>query len=171
MLFDLIKNRLEKDISGGHPRPLNCIRLCQNIGYGHLLLTGSTEGIAKIWDLRECCEQQQQQSTIIISSKKYYKHSAAVTSLCFSPIDSHYFAVGTENGGIKRYDIRMAPRPTGSVWGAHGNKGVTDLKWREGYEGEMEGSGSSSASGGWMASAGADKTVQVSTRIPSSSVL
>lgn len=91
-------------------------------------------------------------------SKKYYKHSAPVTSLAFSPIDPHHFLVGTENGSIKRYDIRMAPRPTGSVWGAHGNKGVMDLKWRAGWEGEMLDQG---GSGGWLASAGADRTVQV----------
>lgn len=91
-------------------------------------------------------------------SKKYYKHSAAVTSLAFSPSDPHHFVVGTENGAIKRYDMRMPPRPTGSVWGAHGNKAVTDLKWRGSWEGEWMENGSS----GWMASAGADRTVQVS---------
>ncbi|KAI9638827.1 WD40-repeat-containing domain protein [Dioszegia hungarica] len=149
MLFDLVKNKLERDVSGGHPRPMNCIRLCQTPSYGHLLLTGSTEGVAKLWDMREGEP----------TSKKYYKHSAAVTSLAFSSVDPHHFAVGTENGVIKRYDMRMAPRPTGSVWGAHGNKPVMDLKWRAGWEGEsLDGGGT----GGWMASAGADRTVQVS---------
>ena len=37
----------------------------------------------------------------------------------------------------------------GRVWGAHGNKAVMDLKWKEWDE------------GGWLASAGADRTVQV----------
>lgn len=55
--------------------------------------------------------------------------------------------------------MRMAPRPTGSLWGAHGNKGVMDLKWRAGWEGEAVDHGGSA---GWMASAGADRTVQVS---------
>lgn len=75
-----------------------------------------------------------------------------MTALSFSPDEPQSIVVGTDNGTIKRYDIRMAPRPVGSLWGAHGNRAVMDLKWK-GNQGE-EGSG-------WMASAGADRTVQV----------
>ena len=39
----------EKEISGGHPRPLNVIKLCQQPSHGYMLVTGGTEGQAKIW--------------------------------------------------------------------------------------------------------------------------
>lgn len=64
MLFDVNKGKLggltrihgsqadvgeEKDTFSGHPRPLNCAKFCKIPSYGHLLITGSTEGTAKIW--------------------------------------------------------------------------------------------------------------------------
>ena len=85
-------------------------------------------------------------------NRKYFKHAASITSLCFSPDDPHQFVVGLENGAIQRYDLRH--QKNGRVWGAHGSKAVLDLQWKE---------GSSHVSGqGWLASAGADRTVQVS---------
>jgi len=84
------------------------------------------------------------------SSRKYFKHSSAITSLCFAPGDSYQILVGLDNGAIQRYDLRYQHISTGRVWGAHGNKAVMDLKWKpEEHDGE------------WLASAGADRTVQV----------
>ena len=86
------------------------------------------------------------------SIRKYFKHSAPMTSLCFSPDDPHQILVGLDNGTIQRYDLRYQFHATGRVWGAHGNKAVMDLKWKaEQHDGE------------WLASAGADRTVQVSS--------
>lgn len=144
LIFDVNKGRLDREIHGGSPRPLNRVHLCPHPTYGHLLLTGSAEGQAKLWDLRENNPHQ----------KKYYKHSTAVTALAFSPDEPSSLAVGTENGTIKRYDLRMAPKPVGTLWGAHGNKAVMDLKWKGVAQGD---------DGGFMASAGADKVVQVSS--------
>ena len=89
--------------------------------------------------------------------RKYFKHSVPVTSLCFAPDEPNQFLVGLDNGAIQRYDLRYHYKATGRVWGAHGNKPVMDLKWKEG---EQEGESSS----GWLASAGADRTVQVCSR-------
>lgn len=125
---------------------MNVIRLCQTPAHAHLLVTGGTEGHTKLWDLRERDP----------SSRKYFKHSGAVTSLCFSPDDPHQFVVGLENGAIQRYDLRH--HKNGRVWGAHGSKAVLDLQWAVG-EGPHSGNG-------WLASAGADRTVQVSRGTP-----
>jgi WD40 repeat protein len=143
MIFDVNKARLDREIHGGSPRPLNRVHLCPHPTYGYLLLTGSAEGQAKLWDLRENNPHQ----------KKYYKHSTAVTALAFSPDDPSSLVVGTENGTIKRYDLRMAPKPVGTLWGSHGNKAVMDLKWKGASAGDES---------GFMASAGGDKIVQVS---------
>jgi WD40 repeat protein len=118
------------------------VRLCQTPAHAHLLISGGTEGHAKMWDLRD-------RDPV---NRKYFKHAASITSLCFSPDDPHQFVVGLENGAIQRYDLRH--QKNGRVWGAHGSKAVLDLQWKE---------GSSHVSGqGWLASAGADRTVQVS---------
>jgi WD40 repeat protein len=82
--------------------------------------------------------------------RKYFKHSVPITALTFAPESPHYFLVGLENGSIQRYDLRHQHKPIGRVWGAHGNKPVMDLRWKDGID------------GGWLASAGTDRTVQVS---------
>lgn len=129
---------------GGHPRPLNVVRLCQTPAHAHLLITGGTEGQAKMWDLRD-------RDPV---NRKYFKHATAITSLCFSPDDPHQFVVGLENGAIQRYDMRQ--KKNGRVWGAHGSKAVLDLQWKQ-WDGQVTGNG-------WLASVGADRTVQVSLR-------
>lgn len=131
----------EREVSGGHPRPMNVLRMCQTPAHAHLLITGGTEGHTKLWDLRERDP----------TNRKYFKHSGAVTSLCFCPDEPHQFVVGLENGAIQRYDLRH--QKNGRVWGAHGSKAVLDLQWKEG-DPHMSGNG-------WLASAGADRTVQV----------
>lgn len=83
------------------------------------------------------------------AQKRYFKHSVAITSVAFCPDSTHNFIVGMDSGTIQRYDMRSPTRIAGKAWGAHGNKPVTDLKWKPSEE------------GGWMASAGADRTVQV----------
>lgn len=133
----------EREVSGGHPRPMNTLKLCQAQTHGHLLITGGTEGHAKIWDLRDREP----------SVRKHFRHSGSVTALCFCPDDPHQFLVGLDSGTIQRYDLRHYRN--GRVWGAHGNKAVMDLKWKEATGGEQE------TGGGWLASAGADRTVQV----------
>lgn len=85
--------------------------------------------------------------------RKYFKHSVPITSIAFSPDTPHNFLVGLDNGSIQRYDMRNHLKAIGRVWGAHGNKPVMDLKWKEGEE------------RGWLASAGADRTVQVRSEL------
>ncbi|KAL7425251.1 SEA (Seh1-associated) complex subunit [Cryptotrichosporon argae] len=147
MIFDLNRARLEREVGGGHPRPMNCIRACKTPAYAHMLLTGGTEGQARLWDMREAQP----------ANRKYYKHNAPVTSLCFCPDDPHHFVVGLDNGAILRYDYRTTAKAVGKVWGAHGSKAVVDLQWKE----ETGGGLSATAGKGWLASAGADRTVQV----------
>jgi WD40 repeat protein len=90
-------------------------------------------------------------------NRKNFKHACAITALTFSPDDPHAIVIATERGTIKRYDLRNAARSMGAVFGAHGLKPVLDLKWKLGEN--EEGIGST----GWLASAGADRTVQVSS--------
>lgn len=135
--------RSEREVSGGHPRPMNVVKICQSASHSHLLITGGTEGHAKVWDMRE------REPT----NRKYFRHSGSVSALCFCPDDPHQFLVGLDSGSIQRYDLRHYRN--GRVWGAHGNKAVMDLKWKLADDHEM--------GGGWLASAGADRTVQVSS--------
>ncbi|WVF68409.1 hypothetical protein IAT40_003174 [Kwoniella sp. CBS 6097] len=144
MIFDVEKGKLEKEISSGTFRPMNCVRLCQLASHGHIALTGGTEGGVRFWDLRERDP----------SNRKALKHSSAVTSLCFSPDDPYQFVAGIEDGSIRRYDFRAPSRIIGKAFGAHGSKAVMDLKWKEDEDSEGHG-------GGWLASAGADKIVQI----------
>lgn len=141
-LLDTVKGKMDKEISGGHPRPMNCIRFCRQSSHSHMLLTGGAEGLVKIWDLRDRDP----------SYRKSFKHSVPITSLALSPDDPNQFAVGLENGGIHRYDLRSLHRFSGRALAAHGSKPVLDLKWKRGDE---------EAPKGWMASAGADRTVQI----------
>ncbi|WWC73599.1 uncharacterized protein I206_107571 [Kwoniella pini CBS 10737] len=146
MLFDVDKGKLDKDISSGTFRPMNCIRLCPSPSHGHLALTGGTEGGVRFWDLRERDP----------SNRKALKHSSPVTSLTFCPTDAYQFVTGLEDGSIRRYDFRSPSRSIGKAFGAHGSKTVLDLKWKEGDE-----DGDGTRGGGWLASAGADKVVQI----------
>ncbi|WRT69791.1 uncharacterized protein IL334_006782 [Kwoniella shivajii] len=147
MLFDIEKGKLEKDISSGTFRPMNCVRLCPSSSHGHLALTGGTEGGVRFWDLRERDP----------SNRKALKHSSPVTAITFCPTDAYQFVTGLEDGSIRRYDFRSPSRSIGKAFGAHGSKSVLDLKWKEGDEENGDGV----RGGGWLASAGADKMVQI----------
>ena len=139
LLFDVHRAKLEREVFGGHGRSIDVIRFCKSPNHGHLLMTGGIEGSVNFWDVRERDP----------SPRKSFKHSGSVTSLVFSPDSAHNFLVGLDNGSIQRYDLRSPLRTVGRLLGAHGNKAVTDLKWKDG-------------DGGWLASAGEDRTVQVS---------
>jgi WD40 repeat protein len=82
--------------------------------------------------------------------KKHFKSSIAITSIALHPDNQFHFVIGQETGSILRYDTRSPMKVLGRIWGAHGNRPVADLKWKSGND------------GGWLASAGADRTVQVS---------
>lgn len=92
------------------------------------------------------------------ASRKFYKHNAPITALTFSPDDPHSFVVGTEAGGMLRYDYRVPNKSVGKVWGAHGSRPVMDLKWKA----ALDEYGPVTPGRGWLASAGGDRTVQVS---------
>ncbi|KAK4687450.1 SEA/GATOR complex protein SEA2/WDR24, partial [Tremellales sp. Uapishka_1] len=142
LIFDVEKGKLEREVNGGHTRPMNCLKMSQIPAYAHLLITGGTEGQVRIWDLREKDR----------TNRQPYKHNAAVTSLCWSPDEAHQFLVGTENGAIYRYDYRHQSQALARMPGAHMDKAVMDLKWKA--EGGDAGSG-------WLASAGADRAVRI----------
>lgn len=88
------------------------------------------------------------------ANRKHYKHNASITALSLCLDDPHQFVVGTDTGGLYRYDSRVPGKAIGKVWGAHGSKAVMDLKWKEGEDYALQGQG-------WLASAGSDRTVQV----------
>ena len=48
-MYDINRPRQVQEISGGHPRPMNVLRLCKTPTHSHLLISGGTEGQAKIW--------------------------------------------------------------------------------------------------------------------------
>lgn len=132
-------------MGGGHTRPVNCIRISKLPAFAHLLLTGGTDGHLRLWDMRDTEH----------GNRKYYKHNAPVSALSMCANDSHQFVVGTESGGLFRYDARVPGKAVGKIWGAHGSKPVLDLKWKDNEdEYGMPGHG-------WLASAGGDRTVQV----------
>lgn len=56
-----------------------------------------------------------------------------------------------------RHDYRSGSKPLGKLLAAHGSKSVMDLKWKEGTDGD----GADTRGGGWLASAGLDRMVQV----------
>ena len=85
--------------------------------------------------------------------KKFFKTSIAITSMALHPDNPQQFLVGQETGSILRYDVRNPMKVMGRIWGAHGNRPVTDLKWK------------TSSEGGWLASAGADRAVHVRSDI------
>lgn len=145
MLFDVEKGRLDKELSSGSFRPLNCAQFCHQPSYCHMVLIGGTDGNIKLLDLRSGDPP----------SRRPLRHSSAITSLCFSPTDASSFVIGLEDGTIKRYDWRMAGKHLGTVYGAHGSKAVMDLKWKPADD-SVGGGGA-----GWLASAGANKIVQV----------
>ncbi|ODN73379.1 hypothetical protein L202_07913 [Cryptococcus amylolentus CBS 6039] len=144
MLYDVERGKLDKEISSGSFRPLNCATFCHQPAYCHMVLIGGADGNIKLLDLR----------TGDPPSRRPLRHSSAITSLCFSPTDASAFVIGLDDGTIKRYDWRMAGKHMGTAYGAHGSKAVMDLKWKVGDEGGGE-------SGGWLASAGANKIVQI----------
>ncbi|OXG16009.1 vacuolar protein [Cryptococcus neoformans Tu259-1] len=145
MLFDVEKGRLDREISSGSFRPLNCAQFCHQPSYCHMVLIGGADGNIKLLDLR----------TGDPPSRRPLRHSSAITSLCFSPNDASSFVIGLDDGTIKRYDWRMAGKHLGTVYGAHGSKAVMDLKWKPADD-SVGGGGA-----GWLASAGANKIVQI----------
>jgi WD40 repeat protein len=49
MIFDINRGKLERETSGGHPRPMNCIEFCKVQNSPYLLITGGTEGQVRLW--------------------------------------------------------------------------------------------------------------------------
>lgn len=39
----------DREVMGGSGRHMNCVRFCKTLSYAHLLITGGTEGQARIW--------------------------------------------------------------------------------------------------------------------------
>ncbi|GMK56594.1 hypothetical protein CspeluHIS016_0304340 [Cutaneotrichosporon spelunceum] len=144
MIFDLERGKLDREVGGGHTRSVNVIRASKMPSFAHTVLTGGQEGQVRLWDLRAAEP----------TNRKYYKHNASITALSLCLDDPHQFVVGTDTGGLFRYDSRVAGKAIGKLWGAHGSKTVLDLKWKESEEFSLPGQG-------WLASAGSDRTVQV----------
>ncbi|WVQ84512.1 hypothetical protein IAT38_006666 [Cryptococcus sp. DSM 104549] len=138
MVFDLEKQKYERDIRDGNSRPVNCVRFCPVASYGHMIMSGGTDGVIRCFDLRAPNS----------GNKRQVKQSGAVTSLAFAPNDPAAFVSGWDDGSIKRFDWKVPGKSVGKAFGAHGSKAVMDLQWKV-------------EDGEWMASAGADRTVQV----------
>jgi len=49
MVFDINRGKMERETSGGHPRPINCISLSKVPSSASLLITGGTEGQIRVW--------------------------------------------------------------------------------------------------------------------------
>ncbi|BEI90469.1 uncharacterized protein CcaverHIS019_0305390 [Cutaneotrichosporon cavernicola] len=144
MIFDLERGKLDREVGGGHTRSVNVIRASKMPAFAHMVLTGGQEGQVRLWDLRAAEP----------ANRKYYKHNASITALSLCLDDPHQFVVGTDTGGLYRYDSRVPGKAIGKLWGAHGSKAVMDLKWKESEEFSLPGQG-------WLASAGSDRTVQI----------
>ncbi|KLT45836.1 WD40 repeat-like protein [Cutaneotrichosporon oleaginosum] len=144
MIFDVERGKLDREVGGGHTRSVNVIRASKMPSFAHMVLTGGQEGQVRLWDLRAAEP----------ANRKHYKHNASITALSLCLDDPHQFVVGTDTGGLYRYDSRVPGKAIGKVWGAHGSKAVMDLKWKESEEFTLPGQG-------WLASAGSDRTVQI----------
>jgi WD40 repeat protein len=148
-------------------------------GHGHLVLTAGVEGLAKLWvsqargslitiakrtRMAYCTflNQDLRQSTNKVPIVSI-RHPSSIFSVTFAPpgLDStstaNAYFLGLENGSIYRYDRRMGTRSLYRMTAAHKNKSVMALDWKEGVEGD-----GNTGNGGWLASAGLDKTVKVS---------
>ncbi|WVN90903.1 uncharacterized protein L203_106148 [Cryptococcus depauperatus CBS 7841] len=141
MLFDVEKGKLENEFANGSYRPLNCAQFSHQPSHSHMVLIGGADGNVKLLDLRSNDP----------TSRRPLRHSSAITSVCFSPVDASCFAVGLDDGTLKRYDWRLAGKHLGTAYGAHGSKAVMDLKWKVADDGGA----------GWLASAGANRIVQI----------
>jgi WD40 repeat protein len=49
MIFDINRAKLERETSGGHTRPMNCIKFSKVQNSAYLLITGGTEGQVRLW--------------------------------------------------------------------------------------------------------------------------
>ncbi len=76
-----------------------------------------------------------------------------------STSSANSYVMGLETGSIFRYEWRNLSRAVGRVTAAHGAKAVTALHWKG--SGQDREDDRSVGRGGWLASAGLDRTVKV----------
>ncbi len=179
LVFDVEKGVLERQIVGDMIRPMLCVALNKVPRQGHFILTGGADNTANLWDLRQrsstssnAAIRHEPFGKVRKEALKHHQHPVPVLSLSFAPPGvsgscAYSYVIGLENGSIFRYDWRNGGNnKVGTVTAAHGNKGVMALEWkgpgkgegvRDGEDGVVGGPGS----GGWLASAGLDKTVKV----------
>ncbi len=156
MIFDVERGKLDREVGGGHTRSVNVIRASKMPSFAHMVLTGGQEGQVRLWVSVTTVEYAHVQDLRAAepANRKHYKHNASISAIALCLDDPHQFVVGTDTGGLYRYDSRVPGKAIGKVWGAHGSKAVMDLKWKESEEFTLPGQG-------WLASAGSDRTVQV----------
>lgn len=49
LIFDASRGKLEKEVSGGHPRPMNALKFCKSPSNAYMIISGGMEGQAKLW--------------------------------------------------------------------------------------------------------------------------
>ncbi|KAK6338745.1 SEA (Seh1-associated) complex subunit [Orbilia brochopaga] len=93
-VYDLNRGGKLDRIMHEHQRSVH--RIAFNPGNGKILLSGSQDGLMKVWDLR------QKKSTMTLWGK-----SDAVRDVQFNPSNAVHFAAAFDNGTIQKWEWRM----------------------------------------------------------------
>ncbi|KAF9635464.1 hypothetical protein BFW01_g6359 [Lasiodiplodia theobromae] len=139
VLYDL--NRTGVELAQLHEHHRQVHKLAFNPHQGYLLLSGSRDATARLWDLRD----MKKDVMSCPSRDRYSGQSEGIRDIKWSPTDGVEFAFGTENGVIQRWDYRMNRAPKLKI-NAH-DKTCYAIDWHP--------------DGKHLASASADRSVRI----------
>ena len=106
-LYDVTRAEVEHARIHEHTRTVH--RLGFNPHQGYLLLSGSQDGAARIWDLRQLSGDRAGLSTK--SFRQFDGRADAIRDVRWSPTEGLEFAVCTDNGTIQIWDLRYNNGP------------------------------------------------------------
>jgi WD repeat-containing protein 24 len=121
VLYDLGRAGMELARLHEHHRQVH--KIAFNPHQGHILLSGSQDATARLWDLRDL----RREAMICPSRERFLGQSEGVRTIKWSPTEGFEFAFGTDNGVIQRWDYRHNRGPKLKLT-AH-DKTVTCIDW------------------------------------------
>lgn len=140
VIYDIDRIGVEIARLHGHSRQVQ--RLGFNPYKGQLLLSGSQDGSARLWDLRDLSRE-----VMSCKSRRMFPgNSDGIREIRWNPRDGMEFAFGTESGILQRWDIRNDKRALLRV-SAHESKSCWSIDWHP--------------DGKHLVSAGDDKNIKV----------
>ena len=82
---------------------------CMDTAFGNLILTGSEDGVIRLWDTRAGSASKKQLAA------QFSSHNKFISKVCFNPQVENVFLSGGMDGALKLWDIRNDELPLANL--------------------------------------------------------